>query len=230
MNVTSIHAFAEKVVLISDVSDPIGRAAALQLGLQGAFVVGGLPVGNTDDGSIADLVSLGTLASSVEYDSPLTLKEAVEQKFGRLDLLINCVKYPSQSDFNDDVERRFETQFADSVRQMYLLTEACLDLMKERPKPKMVNVVRRFDQEKTGTALATASQEAVISLTRSLAKELPSNFRCNVISVPYSEAVADTGELFLRPAGFAADDAARAIQYLLSSESIAVNGQLIELR
>lgn len=229
MNVTSIHAFAEKVALISDVSDPIGRATALQLGLQGAYVIGGLPSGSTDDGSIADLVSLGTLASSVEYDTPAALKAAVENTFGRLDLLVNCVKFTSESDLNADGERRFDGSFAEVVRGTYLLTDQCLSLMKERPKPKIVNVVRRFDPKKAGNALLQASHDAVLSLTKAMSAELSANHRCNAVSVPFVETELDPSELFLKPAGFAADDAARTILYLLSSESVAVNGQVIEL-
>lgn len=229
VNVTSIHAFSEKVALISDISDAVGRATALQLGLQGAYVIGGLPSGTTDDGSIAELASLGTIAKAVEYESPAELKATVDATFGRLDLLVNCLKFLPKSDFIDDGEKQFEAYFADNVRQMYLLTDECVGLMKDRPKPKIVNVVTRFDGENNGNALFRASQDAIISLTKALSDELPGNFRCNAVSIPFAADEMDPSELFVKPGGFAPDDAARAILYLLSSESVAINGRLIEL-
>ena len=50
MNVTSIHAFAEKVVLITDGTNSIGRAVAMQLALNGAYVIVGIP-GKAADGA-----------------------------------------------------------------------------------------------------------------------------------------------------------------------------------
>lgn len=234
MKVTSIHAFAEKVALISDIADPIGRATALQLALQGTYVIGGLPSGKKDDGSIQDLIDLGTLASAVEYEAATTdgistLVEAVRNAYGRLDLLVNSVKCEVESAFVDDSERRFQVEFTDNVSQFYLLTNACLELMNERPKPKIVNVIRNSNDGKGDRSLFTASQKAIESLTSSIASELPNNFRINSVSVVENAEKADSDILGLRKSGTAPDDVARAILFLLSSESTLVNGQTMKL-
>ena len=44
MPAPSVHAFAEKVALITDGSNPVGRAVAMQLALFGSYVIVGLPV------------------------------------------------------------------------------------------------------------------------------------------------------------------------------------------
>ena len=89
-----IHAFAEKVALVTDGASDIGRAVALQLALEGCYVVVGFP--ETSEGNtraLAELQSIGTLANAVQSDIATlegieTLFGAVENAYGRLDLLI----------------------------------------------------------------------------------------------------------------------------------------------
>ena len=67
MPAPSVHAFAEKVALISDGANPVGRAVAMQLALQGSYVIVGL---SSDEhaGAIEELKNLGTLANAVKVD------------------------------------------------------------------------------------------------------------------------------------------------------------------
>ena len=65
MSVQSIHQFAEKVALISDASSPVGRAVAMQLALQGSYVIG---LFGEEGGSLDELVELGTLAHGIKAD------------------------------------------------------------------------------------------------------------------------------------------------------------------
>ena len=121
----SVHAFAEKVALITDGTSPIGRAVALQLALQGAFVICSYEKASAADvAALDELKSLGTLANSFEFTDAKTLIDEVDNLFGRLDLLVNCVK-------KED----------DSVLQIEMLTNESLRLMKPRPKGLIVNVV-----------------------------------------------------------------------------------------
>ena len=66
MSVQSIHAFAEKVALVTDGDNPIGRAVALQLALQGSYVIVGFShISEANRRALAELANLGTLASAV---------------------------------------------------------------------------------------------------------------------------------------------------------------------
>lgn len=125
MSVQSVHSFAEKVALVVNGAAGVGRAVALQLALQGAYVVcahGELEEG--DAAAVDRLRSLGTLAHSVPATDPESAVEGVESLFGRLDLLVNCVPPGPEAP-----GRISET------------TAVAARLMAARPKALIVNVV-----------------------------------------------------------------------------------------
>ena len=125
MPAPSIHGFAEKVALIINGSEGVGRACAMQLALQGCFVICSYQTSSDETASaLNELQSLGTLASSFEFVDAKTLVDEVDKMFGRLDLLVNCVK---------DNE--------DSTFQIETVTKECLRLMQPRPKGLIVNVI-----------------------------------------------------------------------------------------
>ena len=112
MPAPSVHAFAEKVALITDGANPIGRAAAMQLALQGSYVIVGLS-SEEQSGAIEELKSLGTLANAVRADIATIegakhLVAEVEKMFGRIDLLINCLKLETDSAFDETSENVFD--------------------------------------------------------------------------------------------------------------------------
>lgn len=228
MSVQSIHQFAEKVALISDAADPIGRAIAMQLALNGAYVIG---LFKENSGSLQELIELGTLAHAVNADpstdaGALFAAEEVERIFGRLDLLVNCLKFRPESTFETVTEQHLVEIMRCNVGSVQFLTRSVIRLMTDRPKPKIVNVVSAG-----GEPVFAASQAGVISLTTSMATGFPSNFRVNCVQVP-EEPRHDAGAepALLRPsAQVAPDDVARTVLFLLSSESTGMNGQVVRL-
>jgi NAD(P)-dependent dehydrogenase (short-subunit alcohol dehydrogenase family) len=215
MSVRSIHQFAEKVALISDAASPVGRAVAIQLALNGSYVIG---LFQHEGGSLDGLIELGTLAHALKID-PSTDAGAeaaateVECIFGRLDLLVNCLKFRPESEFESVNEAVFTEMLRRNLGSVQFLTKAVFPLMKDRPKPKIVNVASATAQS---DPIFGASQAGIISLSASMAEKFPSNFRVNCVEV--NEA-----------AGVAADDVARSVLFLLSSESAAMNGQVVKL-
>lgn len=238
MSVQSIHAFAEKVALLTDGDNPIGRAVALQLALQGAYVVVGfLQISENSKSALAEMQNLGTLASAVECDVTTVagakeLIGAVEDMFGRLDLLINCVKFRDDSTFEETTDILFERTLGANVKAAFFVTQAAIRLMKARPKPKIVNVASAIDSPETErNILFAASQTGLIGLTQSLAKTLPKHFRVNAIALSEKKSTEKNldAELFRPKSGVSADDAARAVCYLLSAEAIGLNGQILKI-
>ncbi len=119
----SIHGFSEKVALIINGSDGIGRAVALQLALQGCYVICSYSITSTTQVKVIDeLKALGTLANAFEFIDAKTLIDEVDNLFGRIDLLVNCVKN-------------------DSICEIENVTRESLRLMQPRPKGLIVNVV-----------------------------------------------------------------------------------------
>lgn len=237
MPAQSVHAFAEKVALISDGINPVGRAVAMQLALQGSYVIVGLPLESEEyySSPLDELKSLGTLANAVKADISTVegakhLVGEVEKMFGRIDLLVNCLKLETVSAFDETNEKTFDEAVNANLKSTFFVTQEALKLMKPRPKPKIVNLVSAIDTPETQmNVLYSAMQNAVIGLTKSLAKQLPKNFRVNAVAVSEKQTQTENldTELFRAKKGISEDDVARTIVYLLSSEAIGLNGQIL---
>ena len=238
MPAPSIHAFAEKVALITDGENPVGRAVALQLALQGSYVVVGFAASTEENRrAIGELQNLGTLANAVEADisSPAGARKlvgAVDEMFGRIDLLVNCLKYTAHSAFEEVGETDFDEAFNNAVKSAFFVTKEAIRLMKTRPKPKIVNIVSALDTEDAQkNVLLAASQKSLVGLTESLAAALPANFRINAVAVSEKTGKSENldAELFRPRAGISEDDVARTVLFLLSSEATGLNGQILKV-
>lgn len=245
MSAPSQHAFSEKVALITDGTNPIGRAVAMQLALFGSYVIVGIPVNTSqnDKNALEELKSLGTLANYFEADVSTVegaekLVAEVEKLYGRLDLLVNCLKFQSDSEFEDTTEEFFDRTIDANLKGTFFVTQAAVKLMKSRPKGKIVNVLSACDSAETEKNLAfVAANSALIGFTKNLAKILPSKFRVNAISVSEKEKAQThfdkfdkpDSELFRVKKGIDVDDVARTVVFLLSSEAIGLNGQVLKI-
>ena len=238
MPAQSIHAFAEKVALITDGENPVGRAVALQLALQGAYVIVGFANSSEENRrAISELQNLGTLASAIETDissleGAKKLVAETDAMFGRIDLLVNCLKFSNDSAFEETGEDVFDSALNKNLKAAFFVTKEALRLMKTRPKPKIVNIVSALDTPETEkNVLLAASQKSLVGFTESLAKSLPKNFRVNAVAVSEKRGKNEDldAELFRPKAGVAEDDVARVILFLLSSESVGLNGQTLRV-
>lgn len=237
MSVQSIHQFAEKVALVTDGASEIGRAVALQLALQGVFVVVGFSGENEQSKSVlAELQNLGTLAHAVETDfstaaGAKNLVDEVEKIYGRLDLLVNCLKTRSDSSFDETSETVWNEVVDANLKATFFITQAAIKLMRARPKAKIVNVVFDVAANETDAAFSL-TQTGVIDLTKNLAAQLGAKFRVNAVRVGErkSESFENLdADLFRPKTGIAADDAARAVLFLLSSEAVGLSGQILKV-
>lgn len=238
----SIHAFAEKVALVTDGTNPVGRAVALQLALLGSYVIVGFS-GAADErakSALEELKSLGTLAHAVEWhaesaEGARKLAAEVGKIYGRLDLLVNTLKFEPQSSFEETVEDVWQKTIDANLKSVFFVAQSVLPLMAPRPKPAIVNVVTDCSNSTNEKNPAfAAAQAAVAVLTEQLARRLPKNFRVNCVSIVEKSEEEKSGgvgneefELFRTTRNVAADDAARVVVYLLSSEAKALNGQIL---
>lgn len=237
MSVQSVHQFAEKVALVTDGANEIGRAVALQLALQGCYVVVGFSQENEREKSaLAELQNLGTLAHAVETDCSTVkgarnLVDAVEKIYGRLDLLVNCLKFRGDSTFDEIDETAWMQTVDANLKATFFVTQTAVKLMSARPKAAIVNVVSDCAEDEKDLAFA-ATQASIINLTKNLATQLKPKFRVNAVTVGESNRRAIENldaELFRPASGIIADDAARAVLFLLSSEAVALNGQVLKV-
>ncbi len=232
MNVTSIHAFAEKVALITDGTNAVGRAVCMQLALNGAYVIVGLPEPNPEGhGLIEDLSALGTHVNTCVWDpfaldGPKALIDQAVSFFGRLDLLINCLKIDAPSNLkNGDIDRQIIEGSLTST--LSVITEA-IPYLEQRPRPRILNVI---SNALIGDLAQTAGNYGIVGLTKTLPAKLPPKFRVNAVNVLSRATTAGSLDPApVREDGIAApDDVARTVLFLLSGEAVAINGQLIEI-
>jgi NAD(P)-dependent dehydrogenase (short-subunit alcohol dehydrogenase family) len=201
MPAPTTHGFAEKVALITNGHEGIGRAVAIQLALSGCYVIISYPATYANkDKVLSQLTSLGTLANAIEFSTGDSLIIEVEKLYGRLDLLINCLKY------GDDSVSIIEAMIRDSKR-----------LMENRPKPTIVNVVARN---------IDVDVSLIVKQNQQFTETLLKPFRANLIVVTEAE-IERKFDLFETKSGVQDDDVARIVTFLLSSEAKALNGQVL---
>lgn len=255
----SVRGFTERVAVVTGGGRGIGRAVALQLALEGAYVIVNYAPQDREGESVAEeLRSLGTLAHAVEADvaraaSVSQLFTAVDQMYGRLDLLVNCAGVDSinsvngdgsPSDFSSLSEERWDEVLNASLKAAFLCAQAATGLMSKRPAPAIVNVVSEAGLTgRSDTANYVAAQAGIIGLTKALAYQLAPRIRVNcvvVAGITAEDAGATTDEQHqaekrpaprtnLQPPGkqLRSNDVARACTYLLSSDASSITGQML---
>lgn len=240
------RSFTERVALVTNGSSGIGRAVALQLALQGAFVI----VNYTDasgESVVNELRELGTLAHAVRGDVARAADVrlmflAIEETFGRLDLLVNNAYESRQAEIDKLTEADWDEVLSRTLKGAFLCSQAAARLMHRRPSPSIVNIVSETGL--TGQAMGAnyvAAQAGLVGLTKALARELAPRIRVNCVAVGGAEtelalkyydwshainreAAQNAGSQTRAPAP---DDVARACLYLLSSEAASVTGQTL---
>lgn len=236
MPAQNLGGFSEKVALVTDGTNGVGRAVALQLALQGCYVIAGFSDADEKTKSaLNELQSLGTLAHTVEANCATVagarkLVEAVENIYGRLDLLINTVKFAPESSFDEMTEEIWTKNIDANLKAMFFVTQSAARLMKARPKPVIVNIASAIDTDETARNIALASVQAgIVGMTKSLALELAPKFRVNCVAVSEKKLVDNTldTELFKPKTGVADERVARAVVYLLSPEAAGLTGQVL---
>jgi NAD(P)-dependent dehydrogenase (short-subunit alcohol dehydrogenase family) len=225
MPTPSIHAFAEKVAVLTDGSNPVGRAVAMSLALQGCYVIAAFPPDST--GNLNELQELGTLAIAVEADVSTAegrgnLFETVENSFGRLDLLVNNAHLAVESNLAEMTEAIFDTVIRRNLKTTFFCCQSATRLMQNRSSAAVVNVI--FEPE---NSLLAFTNSASRTLCKTLAETLAPKIRVNAVSFKAEQKQQSEFDLLRPPTVIAPDDVARAVIYLLAPDSKAIRGQII---
>jgi 3-oxoacyl-[acyl-carrier protein] reductase len=222
----NLRGFAEKVALVTGGSSRIGRAVALQLALEGAYVIlQSEALSETDNHFINELQSLGTLASAVRGTVATSagvdkIFSAVEPIFGRLDILVNAAGNESLNHY----DQWWDAKLGTMSKGAYLCSIAAQKLMAGRPSPAIVNVAVWDDlADEQFLAMRLAASRALEGVTLGLAEKLERRIRVNCVALKERAAGANSEQTV------ASDDAARVCVYLLSGEAKAIRGQVIRL-
>lgn len=186
----NLRGFAERVALVVGGARGVGRAAALQLALEGAYVITSYAPGDAEgEGVAGELRDLGTLAQAVAADPARgedvrRLFEAVGDLFGRLDLLINAAGVSVPGSLGSSTEDDWRRVIDSSVKAVLLSAQAAAPLLLRRPSPAIVNVASEAGLNGRGpNPHYVAAQAGVVGLTKALARELAPRVRVNCVAV-----------------------------------------------
>lgn len=229
----SLRGFAERVALVVSGGaglTGVGRAVAMQLALEGAFViVTHAPDDREAESVTTSLRELGTLAHAVAADvrreaDIVRAFEIVDELYNRLDLLVFVADAGEASrasaSFDEVTSEVIDDCLCITLRAAMLCAKAAARLMRGRPSAGIVNVVRA----RGASALDEAVSAGIIGLTKSLAGELASRVRVNCVRI--GDSTREAGSEAKRTP-LAHDEVARACLYLLSPEARHIAGQAL---
>ena len=252
----SFRGFAEKVAVVTGGGRGVGRAVALSLALEGAYVIVAYAPGDEGGAAVStELRGMGTLAHAVAADASSeddvkSLFDTVGQTYGRLDLLVNAASLCRARPLAELTAGDWERTVGVSLKGAFLASRAALPLMQGRPGAAIVNVCSESGLTGRGNSAAyVAAQAGVVGLTKALARELAPRVRVNCVAVGGAAALEDVGGRSRTTVGEsggpnaadvgnsvaetllgrlpAADEAARACLYLLSSDARSITGETL---
>jgi 2-hydroxycyclohexanecarboxyl-CoA dehydrogenase len=195
---------AGKTVIVTGAGSNIGRAIALAFARERANVV----VAEIDEGqgakTAAEATALGATAITVHTDvtrweSVQAMVRAVEEKFGRVDVLVNNVGWTRDALFVEKTRDEWEREVQINLWGMINCTRAVLDGMIARKGGAIVSMgsdAGRMGEFREG--VYGACKAGVIALSKSIAREVGKfgirlNVVCPGMTMPKSDD--DIGEL-----------------------------------
>lgn len=183
--------FKDQVALVAGASEGIGKATVLRLLAEGARVVALA----RDPGKLAALAQeasakddLATISGdALQPDSGPAAVETATRRFGRLDVLVNCMGGSTViGNAGQPVDQMLDEEWADmlafNLQPMLAFTRAAVPVMKRQRVGSIVNLssVVWHGRAVTTSAAYASAKGAVNSFTAQVARELaPWNIRVN---------------------------------------------------
>jgi NAD(P)-dependent dehydrogenase (short-subunit alcohol dehydrogenase family) len=239
---------AGKVAIVTGGSAGLGAAIAVRLGQEGAAVVIADIAGAAEAAvalSDAGITSLGVETDVASWASVQAMVAATTQRFGHIDILINNAAIASTlslKPFDELTTDEFQNVLAVNTIGTFHGCKAVAALMRQQLSGRIINMT-------SGTAIRgapfiahyVASKGAVMSLTRSLARELGKhNILVNAVSPGYTltdtnlaneEYLAATRQavrdLRCVPRDAYPDDIVGAVTFLASDDAKFITGQIL---
>jgi 7-alpha-hydroxysteroid dehydrogenase len=182
---------AGKVALVTGAVRRIGRAIALSLAADGAAVIVHGRTSQAEAQAVtAEIEQLGgasmvCLADVVDEGAVRDMVERIDERFGRLDVLVNNAGGTMPRAAMDTDERYFETALRFNVTTAFLLTQRAARAMVDTAgEGAVVNISSRSsDMVQTAFVAYAAGKAALNMMTRNFAAELAPRVRINAISV-----------------------------------------------
>lgn len=218
----------------------IGRAIALTLGRAGAAVI--VNYNQSREGALStvgEIEALGLRAEALRADvsrpkQVAAMFNAVEKRFGRLDLLVNNAGVFFLRKWDELEEKDFDRVLGANLKGPFFCAQAAARMMMRQGHGNIVNISSLGGLQAWPSYMHyCASKAAVISLTRTLAKALAPTVRVNSVApgtilFPDEERTPAVRKMIraipLRKAGDAQDIAQMVL--FLATHSSFITGQV----
>ena len=226
---------AGRVALVTGGAHRVGRAIALALAEAGANVaVAYHRSGDEAAETVEELKRCGVDSDSFRADlaapaEAVGLAEAVVDRFGPIDALVNSASWFARDEFPSDNTETWYRTLDVVLHGPFHLTNAVAPSMLDRGGGAIVNIVDLSAwQPWPGRAAHSVAKAALLALTRQLAVELAPTVRCNAVALGPTIAPTKFGPdqverlrrrtLLGRWSG--GEEAGRAVRYLIEADAV----------
>lgn len=178
--------FEGKVAVVTGAGRGIGREVALLLAAEGASVLvndrgwdddgTGPPQGSADQ-VVAHIRSNGGSAAASNDDvstmdgGKLLIETAVDS-FGRLDVLVNSSTALADGNIDKMTVEEFDRVISLNVKGTFIATKYAAIQFRQQRNGRIVNVALESGSDNGGRSISAASSEAIVGMTRSVARDL----------------------------------------------------------
>lgn len=238
--------FTGKTALITGSGSGIGKSVAMMLADLGAdIVINDVNVENAEK-TAREIIEKGrkAIASSANVVKDNEVKEMfdrIAESFGSLDILVNNAGVTRDSLLMEMTEDQWDLVMDVNLKGVFLCSKYAAALMSQKKYGKIINISSASGlMGNIGQVNYAASKGGVISITKTLAKEL-ARYSINVnavapgyIRTPMTEAVPEKVEKLLisqiplRRAG-EPEEVANAIAFLASDKADYITGQVLSV-
>ncbi len=236
-----------KVALVTGAGSGIGRAIALSLASEGARLVATDMQGDTAEATAAEAAkrgaeAIGATLDVTQYEQARTVVQEAVQRFGRLDVLVNCAGAWRIGLFMDMQPEDWAFEINVCLMGVVNCTRAALDPMMAQQSGKIVNI--SSDAGRVGEfrqAVYSGAKAGVIGFAKAVAREMGRyNIHVNCVCPGYTKTPATEGMLTpeleeriakgypLRKLGLP-EDIAKVVTFLASDGASYITGQTISV-
>lgn len=233
--------FSGKTVLITGASSGLGKALALRFLAEGAQVFG---IGRREDPSLAHPAFSYFSGDLTDYSVACGAVQACVERFGKLDILINCAGVTGIGNILDTPVEEFRKQFEVNVFAVFHMTKAALPHLAKQPGSNIINVGSELGSKAKADRIAYCpSKAAVEMLTKCLAIECGPQIRVNGVlpglmdtpmtharfaQTPDPDAARETaGRAYILNRLCRVEDVVEAVVFLAGSRSSFITGDMI---
>jgi NAD(P)-dependent dehydrogenase (short-subunit alcohol dehydrogenase family) len=233
--------FKGKICLITGGSRGIGAETAKLFGKEGATVI--INYCSHEENARAVLKEIGGNGAVIKADVSKekeieSMFKKIKEKYGRLDMLVNNAGYIKARPFRELSLEEWNKTFAVNVTGAFVCSKHAVELMSDGGSIVNVSSIRGlFDQGRPAIVDYSSSKAALISLTKTMAKELAPSIRVNCVAPgmtntdlakSYTKEAIEKfkNDIYLKRL-IEPEEIAKSILFLCSDDASAITGALL---